>query len=205
MMGRPPKTVVALASTRTKQTAEAVSDPAAEGPQTIEEAISLHLDAMYATARLLTGGDAAAAEDLVQESALSAFRSWGSLRAPAAAKAWLLRILFRSFLSSRRYRQRRPDIVDVDLEELIERTHVEAIGGAEDVVAIELSEPMAAALDSLPPGFREVVWLVDVEELTLAETADVLGIPPGTAASRAYRARAKLRQLLRNARVEEDA
>jgi len=194
MMSRDRKKVVPLRAEQAK---------VADVPETIDEAIILYLDAMYGTARLLTGGDVAAAEDLVQESALAAFRSWGSLRAPAAAKAWLLRILYRSFLTARRHRQRRPQIVDVDLEELIASTHVEGSGGADDIAAVALSGEMIAALESLPPGFREVVWLVDVEELTLAEAADVLGIPAGTAASRVYRARAKLRQRLLDSQSKE--
>ncbi len=198
MMGRGRNKVVSLLGGGRRPARESAAD-APDAPETIEEAIALHLDAMYATARLLTGGDAAAAEDLVQESALSAVRSWGSLRAPAAAKAWLLRILYRSFLSAWRYRQRRPNIVDIDLEELIEHSLVEDIGGSDDVLDVELSEEMAAALERLPPGYREVVWLVDVEELTLAEVADVLALPPGTVASRVYRARAKLREQLRAA------
>lgn len=170
--------------------------PDLSAPETIDEAIELHLDAMYGTARLLTGGDHAAAEDLVQESALSAVRAWGALRAPEAARAWLLRILYRSFLSTRRRRQRRPAIVDVDLEELLEHSGADDFG-ADDLPAVALSEEMTAALESLPVGYREVVWLVDVEALTLAETAEVLGIPVGTAASRVHRARARLRAHLR--------
>jgi RNA polymerase sigma-70 factor (ECF subfamily) len=63
----------------------------------------------------------------------------------------------------------------------------------------ELSETVAAALDALPVAFREALWLLEVEELRISEAAEVLEVPVGTVASRAHRARQKLRALLEGA------
>jgi len=164
-------------------------------PRTVDEALERHLDTLYAVARLLTG-NAAAAEDLVQETALNAFRHWGELRAPEAAKSWLLRILNRCCSNARRRDSRRAPIADVDLDELV----ASSIAADPPPADAPLSDDVEAALAALPAGFREAVWLVDVEDLTLGETAAALDLPAGTVASRVYRARQKLREHLRSRR-----
>jgi len=165
-------------------------------PGMVDEALRRHLDALYAVARLLTG-DAAAAEDLVQETALKAFRAWGELRAPGAAKSWLLRILHRSFLNARRHENRPAPIADIDLDELLAGSTPTAEAPMD---ATTLSDDVETALAGLPAGFREVVWLVDVEDLTIAETAAALELAAGTVASRVHRARRLLRERLGDTR-----
>ena len=182
-----------------RRRAGADSTPAGEAPAkvellTIDEAIGRNLDALYATARMLTGTPAAA-EDLVQETALAAFRAWGSLRQPGAVKTWLFRILYRAHLNHRRREKRRPALADLDIDELLDHP----ILGWEPELPLpeaDLSEEIAEALAALPDGFRETVWLIDVEELTIAEAAEVMDVPPGTVASRVYRARRMLRETL---------
>jgi RNA polymerase sigma-70 factor (ECF subfamily) len=182
--------------------------PADSSPDTgltLDEALGRHLGCLYGAARLLTG-DPAAAEDLVQEAAIAAFRGWGELRAHAAVKSWLLRILHRTFLNTLRHAGRRPPFVDIDIDELIGHP----ILGGEPVAPVPaselvLSEEVERALAALPHGFREVVWLVDVEELTIAETADVLELPAGTVASRVHRARRLLREALTPGGPRKDA
>jgi RNA polymerase sigma-70 factor (ECF subfamily) len=161
---------------------------------TFDEALGAHLDSLYGAARVLTG-DAAQAEDLVQETALAAYRGWASLRAPGAVKRWLLTILRRTFLNAVRHRDRRPPFLDVDITALLEHP----VLGTETRVQLRddlLSDDVATALDALPLEFREAVWLVDVEELTMPEVAEVLDVPVGTVASRVHRARRLLRERL---------
>lgn len=170
-------------------------DRAAEPPHALglREALGLHLDALYRTARVLAASDAAA-EDLVQETALRASRAWDGLRHPRAVKSWLLRILHRAFLNTRRDATRRPQLVDLDLDALLSDPLLESPAPALDEGS--LSDEVALALDALPSGFREAVWLVDVEELKMAEAAEVLDLPLGTVASRVHRARRLLREML---------
>lgn len=59
-----------------------------------------------------------------------------------------------------------------------------------------MDELLRRALDELPPAFRLVVQLVDVEDLSYQETADALDIPVGTVMSRLHRARRRLRNAL---------
>ncbi|MBI4589088.1 MAG: sigma-70 family RNA polymerase sigma factor [Candidatus Rokubacteria bacterium] len=160
----------------------------------LEEALGLHLESLYRTARVLTGSDPAA-EDLVQEAALRACRGWDGLRSIPAVKTWLLRILHRTFLNLRRHDSRRPPIVDLDIDELLSHPLLSQ-GDWREPADGALGEDVAAALAALPAGFREAVWLVDVEELKLAEAAEVLELPLGTVASRVHRARRLLRESL---------
>lgn len=194
MSARGPKVVPLHPRRRAGGDSTAGEDPAKAELLTIDEAIGRNLDSLYAIARMLTG-TRAAAEDLVQETALAAFRAWGSLRQPGAVKTWLFRILYRAHLNHRRREKRRPALVDLDIDELLDHP---ILGREPELPGLEaeLSEDVAEALAALPDGFRETVWMIDVEELTIAETAEVLDVPPGTIASRVYRARRMLRETL---------
>lgn len=71
------------------------------------------------------------------------------------------------------------------------------------LIGQQLGRQIAAAMDQLPAGQREAVWLVDGQGHTFAETASILGIAEGTAASRVARARRALRQLLAPLALEQ--
>jgi RNA polymerase sigma factor (sigma-70 family) len=162
-------------------------------PSSIEEALEVHLDAMYGLARA-TCGDPSVAEDVVQEAAIRAARAWATLREPGAARTWLLRIVHRSALNHLRAHRRGPQLVDIDLDALIADPTL--ADGDRDLVllgAVPLSDRMEGALAVLPEAFREAIWLCEVEELTIAEAAEITGLPPGTVASRLHRARRLLR------------
>ncbi len=170
---------------------------AADAPRTVDDALGTHLDTLYATARFLCR-EVTAAEDLVQDTALAAFRAWGELRDPAAARGWLLKILRRLFLNARRYDSHRPPIHDIELDVLLDQP-ILAETEARIPDPLERDE-VSAALSALPPGFGEVAWLCDALELTIAEAADVLDVPAGTVASRLHRARRMLRERLAGVR-----
>lgn len=86
-------------------------------PLTVDAALDLHLDTLFSTARLLCRNDALA-QDLVQETAVKAVRSWGQLAAQDSVRAWLLQILRRTFLNHVRDDRRQPQIADIALEDL---------------------------------------------------------------------------------------
>ena len=90
-----------------------------------------HLDLMYRVALRLTG-EAASAEDLVQDTVLKAFRAWGSFRQGTNARGWLLTILRNTFINDYRRRRRAPVQVDLDVAEpqaLVPRAWREGPGG----------------------------------------------------------------------------
>jgi RNA polymerase sigma-70 factor (ECF subfamily) len=170
-------------------------------PRAFEELLSEHLDALYRNALRLCGGRKADAEDLLQDAVLRAFQGYGELRNLAAGRAWLFTILVRTNLNRIRSSRRRAEMLASDLDErqfedaLASWQSVEALD--ERVDAVLTRERLAAALDALDEQLRPVVWLSDVEGFRQREVAEMLGIPEGTVASRLFRARRSLREVLR--------
>src|SRR5882724_9666547 len=73
----------------------------------------VHLDVLYRVALRLTG-NAADADDLVQETMLKAYRAWDQYEKGTNAKAWMLTILRNAFINKYRRRTRNPETVDLD-------------------------------------------------------------------------------------------
>jgi RNA polymerase sigma-70 factor (ECF subfamily) len=143
-----------------------------------------HADALYNLARRLTGS-AADAEDAVQETYARAFAASARFEPGTNLKAWLFRILRNACIDLARRRR-------VEREAPVEP---EPAWDA-DVRRVEARE-VEAALAALPEPSRTVV-LLDLEGLTEAEMASVLDCAAGTVKSRLSRARAALRELLKD-------
>jgi RNA polymerase sigma-70 factor (ECF subfamily) len=150
-----------------------------------------HLNDLHRTASRVIG-DRTVASDLVQETYLQAWKSFDRFTPGTNCRAWLYKILFHVIHHYRRklYRMS-PYLAHEDEPSLEERLVFEP------PVRQDLSdEDVLAALDRLPAHYREVVLLVDVEELAYKEAAEVLGVPIGTIMSRLSRGRAYLRRNL---------
>jgi RNA polymerase sigma-70 factor (ECF subfamily) len=134
------------------------------------------------------------AEDLVQDTLLRAYRAVDRFdgRYP---RAWLLTIKRRAEVN--RHRRRRPHLLDdpdADLERLaVADPHLTP---EEVVVGKSFDAVVDAAFAALPDKHRQVVRLVDVEGLSYAEAAELLGVPEGTVMSRLHRARKRIRTRL---------
>ena len=149
----------------------------------------VHLDALYRVALRLSG-NAADAEDLVQETMLRAYRSWDRYTPGTNAKGWLLTILRHLFINEYRRKSRHPETVDVDTIEpfaLFQEVQEEDPQGAFFDKIVD--DEVLRAVDQLPEAFREAVTLSDVEGLSYEEVAKVLDVPVGTVKSRLYRGR----------------
>lgn len=132
-------------------------------------------------------GSSADAEDLTQQTFLSAAIKWDQLRDTARARSWLFTILRNQYLKKLRREaaimwERLDDAVDPGDEELIEL----------DVD----SELLQRALDQLPEEFRVTLILFYFEEFSYQEIAEQLGVPLGTVMSRLARSKAHLRKQL---------
>ena len=168
-------------------------------PDAFEKLALAEAGALYRTAVRLTRSTVEA-EDLVQETYLKAFRAAGRFERGTNLRAWLFTILMNTFRNSRRDAAR--DLVDVDstiVEQAASRAG-QSEGPEQALVAATLDEDLRAALDGMPPAFREAVWLRDVEEFTYAEIAAMLDIPVGTVMSRISRGRRLLHDRLVSAR-----
>ena len=156
-----------------------------------------HLDALYGYALTLTH-DRTRAEDLVQETYLRAVRAFGRLLPDSNLKGWLFAIMRNVWSNEIRHNRAGPAFVELDAEDE-ERMHALASGTASPLAALEESETQGqvrTAIASLPPAFREVVILRDIEGFSYQQIAAILDCPAGTVMSRLGRARDRLRQLL---------
>ena len=132
------------------------------------------------------------ADDLVQETLAKALDRHSQLRDPEAMHAWLCSILANCWHDHLRGGKDTLDIDSIEEQDLPSTCCPE-----EDCLQNEVVRRVRAAVGKLPAGQREVVTLVDLEEFSYAEVAAILDVPIGTVMSRLSRARASLREALR--------
>ncbi len=138
-------------------------------------------------ARLLTRGDAAAADDLVQETLLRGLRSIDSFREDAALGTWMTTIMLNLHRSEHRRRARGETDPETAAPEPSEPARQEQ--------RLEVQETLAA-LRALPEEQRLAIALVSVQDMSYAEAAKTLGVKLGTLMSRISRGRAAMRARL---------
>jgi len=160
-----------------------------------EAAVLPHLSAAYRLARYLTRNDADA-DDVVQESFLRALKYFGGFRGEGASqsRAWLLAIVRNMAHTWRRRFHTGSSTTEFD-----ETVHSEAIADEDPGSALsrsDLRETLAEVLDRLPPEFREVIVLREIEGLSYKEISEVADVPVGTVMSRLSRARKRLQEAL---------
>ena len=170
------------------------------GLSTVANEALAYVDALHNLARYLTGNEADA-DDLVQETYARALRAEHQFTPGTNLKAWLFRILRNTFASSYRRRRHDPTVGGLDTVD------ADAQGAASEpwlLGDIDLdrlrkigAEEIEAALMTLSEDARTVI-LLDLEGLTEVEVADVVGCAVGTVKSRLARARAALRQKLKD-------
>jgi RNA polymerase sigma-70 factor, ECF subfamily len=148
-----------------------------------------HLSDIFRTALRVTG-DRAAAEDVIQEVYLQAWRSFNRFEEGTNCRAWLYKILFHCVSHQRRKWLRFPQLKET--EEFLEANLTQSASIPQHLT----DEEILAALDGIAQEFRSVVVLVDVEEFAYKEVAEILSIPIGTVMSRLSRGRAMLRKRL---------
>jgi RNA polymerase sigma-70 factor, ECF subfamily len=159
-----------------------------------QEALAF-LNRLYAAALRLTR-NSADAEDLVQETYLRAFKSAHQFQAGTNLRGWLFTILHNTHLNQRRDRARNPVEADSEAVELAPNAVDGPATPEEELLRATLDADVKAALDSLPEGFREAVWLRDVEQFSYEEVARIVQVPVGTVMSRISRGRRLLHDYL---------
>lgn len=141
----------------------------------------------------------AEADDLAQDTLLKAFRAMDRFdgRYP---RAWLARIARNTAIN--RDQRRREFLLADDTIFQAEEADDDAFDPEATVVDDVMDDALRHALDDLPPGFRVVVQLVDVEGMAYQEAADALDIPVGTVMSRLHRARKRLRKAIAGSHLD---
>lgn len=145
----------------------------------------------------------AEAEDLTQEAFLQLFRKISTFRGESAFSTWLHRMSVNVVLMH----LRKKGLAVVPLEDTIE-TEEESPKkepGAEDPVLASSVDrlQLERAIDALPPGYRTIFVLHDVEGYEHNEIAEMVGCSIGNSKSQLHKARLKLRDLLKMSRAEK--
>lgn len=138
-------------------------------------------------ARGLTGGNAADADDLVQDTLERAYAKWNLLKVGFELRPWLFSIMHNVFVNQARLLKNSAPTI------LIDETF--DVGVAATQESHVQTREILTAVGRLPPDLREVLVLVSVEDFSYAGAAQILGIPVGTVMSRLSRARVQLRAL----------
>lgn len=140
-----------------------------------------HTPALYAFACRLMGGESSDVEDIVQDAWLRAVRGLGDFGWRSSLRTWLSSIVLNC--CRERWREK-PEAHDPSAD---------APAPSGD---LHLSMDLEAAVAALPPGYRAVLILHDVEGYTHDEIGEKLGIQPGTSKSQLFHARRALRERL---------
>lgn len=173
--------------------------------QRVEE----NADSLYSLAYRLTR-NSADAEDLVADAITKAWSALSTLEDRDRFRPWIFRILHNRFISDYRKKSARP--VETGYEETSNSDDSEDVASLlsrqpdqflnwwanpERAFANDLlGKDIVAAIERLPESFRVTVVLINVEGLSYDETAEILGVPPGTVRSRMRRGRTLLQKAL---------
>jgi RNA polymerase sigma-70 factor (ECF subfamily) len=157
-----------------------------------EQAVLPHLDAAYNLARWLTR-NRQDADDVVQEAYLRALRFFPRFRG-GNARAWLLKIVRNTWYTW--FHSNRPLQDAVEFDENLAYPDRHARNPEEAVLQNASDTLVRKALEKLPPNFREVLILRELEGMSYREIANITGMPTGTVMSSLSRARSRLRQVL---------
>jgi RNA polymerase sigma-70 factor (ECF subfamily) len=164
-----------------------------------EQAVLPHLDAAYNLARWLTRKDHDA-EDVVQEAYLRAYQFFEGFHG-GDGRAWLLTIVRNTCYTWLEHHRGRQPVTTFDEEK---HSAASLADNPENLLlGKEERQSLRQAIEDLPPEYREVIVLRELEELSYKEIAAITGIPMGTVMSRLARARERLERSLAS-RINKD-
>ena len=152
---------------------------------------------LYRTARSILKDDAEA-EDAVQEAFLLAHRGLAKFRQDATLSTWLVRIVANAAMGRLRKNTRRRIIIE-SADNVLQKTqdpNSAPEGPDEALSRADTRRLIETRIDALPDAYRVVFVLRAVQELSVEETSEALGIPKATVRSRFSRARSLLRKSL---------
>ena len=171
--------------------------------QQLEQILAIGRTPLYRRAyRIL--GNAADAEDAVQDALLAAYTHLHQFRGQAQISTWLTTIVINC---ARLQLRRRPRQVHVSLDEstggplpvsVLERLAGHRPNPEDESIESELSARLSHLHRHLSPTLRRTFQLRDIDGLSVRETARILGVPTGTVKAQSARARQKLKELMRH-------
>ena len=182
--------------------AEAIERAKQGDAEAFEYLYSLHKRRVYSLCLRMTG-NTATAEDLTQEAFLQLFRKIGTFRGESAFSTWLHRMAVNVVLMQLRKKGLPLVPIDETTEGEEEGTVRKEPGAPDERLAGSIDRlQLQRAVDELPPGYRTIFVLHDVEGYEHNEIAELVGCSIGNSKSQLHKARIKLRELLRASKTE---
>jgi len=182
--------------------AEAIEKAKQGDAQAFEVLYNLHKRRVYSLCLRMTA-NAAEAEDLTQEAFLQLYRKIATFRGESAFSTWLHRLAVNVVLM----RLRKKGLSVVPLEETTEteeETPKKDLGAEDARLAASIDRlQLQRAIERLPPGYRSIFVLHDVEGYEHNEIAEIVGCSIGNSKSQLHKARLKLREFLKTSRAEK--
>lgn len=184
--------------------AEAIERAKQGDAEAFEALYNLHKRRVYSLCLRMTA-NTAEAEDLTQEAFLQLFRKIGTFRGESAFSTWLHRMAVNVVLM----RLRKKGLPVVPLEDTMEgeeEAPKKEPGALDPALAGSIDRlELGRAIESLPPGYRTIFVLHDVEGYEHNEIAGLVGCSIGNSKSQLHKARMKLRDLLKTSRAAKAA
>jgi len=185
--------------------AEAIERAKGGDGESFEALYGMHKRRVYSLCLRMTG-NTAEAEDLTQEAFLQLYRKIATFRGESAFSTWLHRLAVNVVLMH----LRKKGLPEVSLQETLEPTEEDGpkkdIGSQDQVLAGSIDRVnLERAIESLPPGYRIIFVLHDIEGYEHNEIAEMMGCSIGNSKSQLHKARMKLRDLLKVNRAERSA
>jgi len=185
--------------------AEAIEQAKGGDAYAFEQLYGLHKRRVYSLCLRMTG-NTAEAEDLTQEAFLQLYRKIGTFRGESAFSTWLHRLSVNVVLMH----LRKKGLPEVSLEETLEPQQEDGpkkdIGARDNVLAGSIDRVnLERAIENLPPGYRIIFVLHDIEGYEHNEIAEMMGCSIGNSKSQLHKARMKLRDLLKLSKAEKAA
>jgi RNA polymerase sigma-70 factor, ECF subfamily len=175
-----------------------MTDEKSEKEKAFAELVHAHADKLRGFGLHLTRNPADA-NDLVQETLLKAYRFWDKFDQGTNLRAWLFRIMKNSYINIYRKQARVPCTVEYsETMKPLQLPDWNSDGNNRDghVFGNLLGDDLSGAISGLPPNYRTVVILSDIEGLQYEEIAQFIACPIGTVRSRLHRGRRLLRSKL---------
>lgn len=183
--------------------AEAIERAKAGDAECFEALYAMHKRRVYSLCLRMVG-NTAEAEDLTQEAFLQLFRKIATFRGESAFSTWLHRLSVNVVLMH----LRKKGLSEVSLEEAMEPQQEDGpkrdVGARDNILAGSIDRVnLERAIESLPPGYRIIFVLHDIEGYEHNEIAEMMGCSIGNSKSQLHKARMKLRDLLKASRSEK--
>jgi RNA polymerase sigma-70 factor, ECF subfamily len=182
--------------------AEAIARAKQGDGEAFEILYNLHKRRVYSLCLRMTA-NTAAAEDLTQEAFLQLFRKIGTFRGESAFSTWLHRMAVNVVLMQLR-KKGLPVVALEDTSDNDDESPRKELGAPDASLASSIDRlQLRRAVETLPPGYRTIFLLHDVEGYEHNEIAQIVGCSIGNSKSQLHKARMKLRELLKTSRAEK--